>query len=142
MALIETSDFESVRKLISTNLTSATLPDSVIGLVDYKSEAERRVSIQTSNEDDSAKRAARAFLAALLIPALPKLIKQNQAGYSYEMEKTDWGMRIAELEAIAASAIADSELLNPTDIGSDYLESSNVPSFDVAESYLSDKYIY
>lgn len=133
MALeLEASDFESVRKLIDINLTSDRLSDDVLTLDAYMGEAIRYVQARTSNEDADAKLAAVYRLASLLIKAVPRLSSESNAGYSYTKQQMNIEKRAEELAMLADSAIARSEALNPTEIGTAF--ASNMSHFDVAEA--------
>lgn len=138
MALIDDTKLDSVRKMIDLSLTAQALPDAVMNLDDFKGEAIRLVQRQSSNDDAHTQRAARAYLATLIIPSIVRLVKESNAGYSYELEKTDWTARIAQLEEIAARAIADSENASPSAVGIAYADSSKMTNFTVAESRLPE----
>lgn len=111
---ITSEDYESVRKLIDVNLTTALLPDSVIELDVYTEEAVEFVTSRTDNDNPTTHRAAVYKLASLLAPALPDIFKESNAGYSYEKVKADYLAKAEELESKALDLIARAEETTPT----------------------------
>jgi len=129
---LSTSEFEQSRKLVDITLTVDQLPDAVLAADAYAGEAVRWVSARTSNTDENAKAAAVYVLAALVMPAVPKLLSESNAGYSYSQQQTNVDKRVAQLLAMAEDAIARSEAANPTDVGTAYLDGTTITQFDVA----------
>lgn len=118
-------DYPAVRAAISINLSDATLPNETIALDIYKGEAERMVNRQLTDEEvgaetQAAKSAAIYFAAALLIPAISQITREQIAGGELEWKAWDAEKRKAELSAKGQSII--DSMLTIKDGQADYMK--------------------
>lgn len=115
MALLDSSDYVSVRAALDTSLGKGELPDDMIALDLYAGEAQRWVASQitvTGSEATGprAKLAAVYMTAALLAPAVSQIISQRDAsGESVTLKPFDPVAKEMQLRTRAASMI---ELVN------------------------------
>lgn len=97
MAILTPDDYDAVRAALDTTLDDELLPDSVIGLSIYVDAAEleikRRDSDAESRTGDDAKRIKNAtiyMVAALIAPALPRIVSETIGESSYRRQDVDW----------------------------------------------------
>lgn len=97
LTLINTADFDEIRALIDTTLTSTQLPNSIVGMTIFSGVAESavvRVYPTALSETDpiiiSHLRLATIFYtASLLARQVPMLLKEHFGNYHYERMKMD-----------------------------------------------------
>lgn len=108
-------DYPAIRAAIAVDLTAATLPDSVIALAIYASAAELAIKgldpgWATADDDQTEllHMAAIYWCASLIVPALPRFVRENigKSEYSYEMDNIDTKDLIALLRARASALVA------------------------------------
>lgn len=93
---IREEDCDLVRNAISVTLDDKSLPDTIILSEAYAGLANHTITLRTeSGEANELRRMAAVFYcAALLVPALPDLIRETDAGVT-----TEFGQRDKALES-------------------------------------------
>lgn len=127
MALITPAEYPEIRAVLDTSLTSTQVPDAMIEYSIYLGRAEREIigmypsaqTVVTAGTDTAAiaviKRATIYLVAALLAPAIPRLLKEHLGIYNYTRkmqeldEQVDYlrGMVESELSTIVDIAFSD-----------------------------------
>jgi hypothetical protein len=106
--LTDPADYIAVRAAMDLSLKEPNVPDSIIQLDIFQGAAEREVLARDpeaeSREDDELARvkAAAVYLtAALLLPAVPQLLRERLGDQTYERLQLDVAARVAALRKMA-----------------------------------------
>ena len=111
--LTSANDLASVRRAIDVSLTAALLPDAVIQDQVYLGMAEAEVlrrdpdALSRTGDERAAVRRAAVFLtAALLLPAVPRIVSEQHGDlHRYQRTPTALAETIADLRAKADGTI-------------------------------------
>jgi len=112
MPILTHADYPAVRALLDVSYVASAWPsDAVIDLPPFAPAAERTLTtwapeaVASSDPTTQAavKEAAIYLTAANLVPAVPRLHSESEAGYQYTMEAVDADDRAAALYGQAAS---------------------------------------
>lgn len=125
MALLDSGDYQEIRALIDSQLTSNDLRDAVIEADVHKGQAERLIIARVSNaqalvdaegaDAERVKYAAKCLVAASLCPVVVRLTALTVQGrdMAYSRQTFDPVKRAAELRAMAEQMI--DQLIADTD---------------------------
>lgn len=122
MPLIDADQYDEVRAAIDVSLTSAQVPDSIIGMSVYQGLAERDVirsypnAVADMSDTDLAPHIMRATIfltASYLAPQIPYVLKENFGNYSYTRKDADLIALADSLRGLAENELA---ILNNEDL--------------------------
>lgn len=113
MTLLTAADYPTVRAALDTSLDATALPDGVIGMTIYQGRAEALVmardpqwATRSGDALEWLRRAAIAYTAAFLAPAVPTLASEYLGDYRYVRNQASWDERAKRLLAEGAAAVA------------------------------------
>jgi len=113
MPLLTAADYPAIRAALDISLTSAELPDLIIGLDMYVGAAQRAIRardpIAESRTGDDLARvrlAAMLWCAALLVPALPQIASETHGDDTYRRQTSDPLAVALELRGRAEAELA------------------------------------
>lgn len=109
---IDTAEYPSVRRAISTDLDAATLPDATIADAIYRGRAAAMIlamdpdaASRTGDAEASIKLATVFQTAALLLPALPSIVSEKFTDYAATYATISVRERVAALEEAAREQV-------------------------------------
>jgi hypothetical protein len=109
VGILSQADWPEVRAQINVGLTAAQLPDDTIEMDAFVGRAEREVvatdpqAPSRTGAEAAAVRLASIYLtAALLVPAVPNIVRQQWPDISYQMENLSIADKVADLRHQAA----------------------------------------
>lgn len=111
---MDTDDYPAVRAAIDVSLTSDHISDTIIAMPIYHRLAERKVRELYPDADSETdpdhleilKRATIFICASLLIPAVPRLVKESMGLYSYTRTLLDMETQMNSLWTMAENEIS------------------------------------
>ncbi len=113
MPVITAAEYPAARAALDVTLDATALPDSVLSQPVYVDAAEAEllrldpdVATRTGDAQSAAKRAGALLLAALLAPAVPRVVRETMQDYAYQAEEVDWAQLATELRGRAQREVA------------------------------------